>query len=304
VAAAAIALLSVLGTACGHAARKPRSTAATLDRVEEALAPGTSDACREQVRAELLQGRRQDEGCSAARAEATKRTVRTELRRPAFGVVESRRIDLTGVHLVVSSGLRCKRWPLRSPRSTVLELPDARAARCSIRRYEGTIGVSAVAPDGTRWLDVFEIESDVDGRVTLQFAALDAALRSRGMPSLDAFARLELGTRGWAGVLDLGRMRDFIADWHFEWVRRGRGAPGLFVARHPWHERAGAARALAVEGILARQERDYLAVARGELLPREFLSRYAWSPYRRSVKAMAAGRSAVEKPSAGLAGSP
>lgn len=163
--------------------------------------------------------------------------------------------------------------------------------------------MSAVAPDGTRWLDVFEIESDVDGRVTLDFAELDAALRSRGMPSLDAFVRLELGNRGWAGVLDLGRMREFIADWHFEWVRRGRGAPGLFVARHPEHERAGAARALAVEGILARQERDYLAVARGELLPREFLWRYAWSPYRRSVEAMAAGRSAAEKPSAELAGS-
>jgi hypothetical protein len=98
-------------------------------------------------------------------------------------------------------------------------------------------------------------------------------------------------------------MREFIANWHFEWVRRGRGAPGLFVARHPGHERAGAARALAVEGILARQERDYLAVARGELLPREFLSRYAWSPYRRSVKAMAAGQSPAQRRSAEMAGS-
>jgi len=182
-------------------------------------------------------------------------------------------------------------------------LPDTRAARCRIRRYEGTIKVSAIAKDGTRWLDVLELESDVDGRVTLDFAALDAVLRSRGMPSLAAFERVELGTKGWAGVLDLGRMRGFIADWHFVWVRRGWGSPGLFVARHPGHERAGAARALAVEGVLARQERDYLAVARGELLPRAFLWRYAWSPYRRSVRAMSAGRTATTKPPPGAAGS-
>jgi hypothetical protein len=218
-------------------------------------------------------------------------------------VVESRRIDLAGVHLVVSSARRCRRWPLRSPGRTVLELPDARAARCSVRRYEGRIRISTIAPDGARWLDVLEIESDVDGRVTLDFAALDVALRSRGMPPLDAFAAVEIGTNGWAGILDLGRMRGFIANWHFEWVRRGRGAPGLFVVRHPGHERAGAARALAVEGVLARQERDYLAVARGELLPREFLWRYAWSPYRRSVEAMVAGHGAAKRPSAELAGS-
>jgi hypothetical protein len=275
-----------------------------LDRVEKAVPPGADDACRVQVRAELLRGRRQNERCSPVRVEAAKRVLRTELRRPAFGVVESRRIDLAGIHLVVSSARRCRQWPLRSPKSTVLELPGARAARCSIRRYEGTLEVSAVEPDGTRWPDVLEIESDVDGRVTLDFAALDAALRSRGMPSLDAFARLELGKRGWAGVLDLGRMREFIANWHFEWIRRGRGAPGLFVARHPRHERAGAARALAVEGILARQERDYLAVARGELLPREFLSRYPWSPYRRSVRAMEAGRSTRDESSAEVVGTP
>ena len=43
---------------------------------------------------------------------------------------------------------------------------------------------------------------------------------------------------------------------------------------------------LAVEARLARQEQDFAAIERGELLPSAFLDRHVWSPLRVRVAAM------------------
>ena len=47
---------------------------------------------------------------------------------------------------------------------------------------------------------------------------------------------------------------------------------------------------LALTASLRRQEADLRAVQRGELTPRRFLERHAWSPYRQLVAAMGAPR--------------
>jgi hypothetical protein len=277
----------VWGGPVGAARSEPRTTEAAPDLVDEVVESLTPGACRELVRAELLDGRHVRRGCDRARAQAVRALRRQAPRGAAFGVVERRRVDLFGVRLTLSAARRCRGWPLRSPGRTVLEPVDADRARCRLHRYQGLLRVTLVDSEGARYVGAVEARTDVDGRVTLRFADIDDELRSRGLPALDTFALLELGISGWAGVLDLGRMREFIADWHFEWVRKGRGSPALFAVRHENHPRAAAARALATEATLARHERDYLAVARGELLPRVFLARYAWSPYRRSVRTMA-----------------
>ena len=129
---------------------------------------------------------------------------------------------------------------------------------------------------------------DADGRLSLSFATLDDRLRAAGYrPGLAGAAAIEFGAGGWAGILDLGPLRAAWADRHARAVLSGRGSPRLFAALHPDHPMATAARALALEADLARQERDYRAVVDGRLAPWAFLRLHPWSPYRRAVAALA-----------------
>jgi hypothetical protein len=130
------------------------------------------------------------------------------------------------------------------------------------------------------------LHTDADGALTIRLAGLDAEVRAGQQGPLHAFARIEIGRGGWAGVLDLVKLREIRGSWHLGWVARGWGVAGLFVALDPEGLR-GDGRALAAEASLARQEADYLAVASGALPPHAFLERYPHSPFRRSVESMA-----------------
>ncbi|MBL4684217.1 MAG: hypothetical protein JKY37_06490 [Nannocystaceae bacterium] len=85
---------------------------------------------------------------------------------------------------------------------------------------------------------------DADGRISLSYSTLDLELRAAGLGTLDDFDRAEIGEGAWAGTVDLARLREFRASWHLQWIRAGRGAAGLFVARHRTHAGAAAAQAL------------------------------------------------------------
>ena len=128
------------------------------------------------------------------------------------------------------------------------------------------------------------IRTDRDGRTTLRFAAIDRALRALGAGSLDDYARIELGQAAWAGYVDLGQLLRFRADWHFNWVTRGRGTPGLFAVRHPEHVAASQARTMDAEARLARQLRDYERVRADEFPAHAYFQRHVWSPYHRQLR--------------------
>ena len=273
----------LLGVACGHRADgDPFGRAVEPERLRAAL-DESAGACRAQLEASFGVGERA-EGCVEERRAVARALARRS--RASFGLVDQRKVDLREVSLVVVEARGCHAWPLRAPGFGVLTRNDASEAGCRLTRYTGPLEVTAVEPDGTSYPGIIELRAE-EGLVRLEFAEADAVLRAHGFVGLHAFAELQLGHSGWAGTVNLERLREFLGLWHFVWVVRGRGAPGLFAALHPEHPRSGDARALSVETSLARQEQDYLAVARGELSPRRFLERYVWSPYRRSVAAMA-----------------
>lgn len=200
-------------------------------------------------------------------------------------MVERRRFDLAGGRLVLAVAGKCKAWPLREQDGAVLEASAARAAGCRLRRYAGAVDVWVQRGDGA-WERVEVIQTDAAGVLEVDLRRVDRLLRTGRGRGLSDYTRLALGSGGWAGTVDLERLRAVTALWHFAWIQRGRGAPGLFAHLYPDHPRTPDARALAVEAVLARQERDFRAVADGELRPELFLERHAWSPYRTPVREM------------------
>lgn len=271
----ALALALVAGPA---AAKQPRGSA---DTPAAAAVAGLSDACRDEVVEDLRRGEiEQMARCGSERLMAQRRQMKASRGRPKFGLVERSRSGLTKVMLVVSEARVCTFWPLRRAGHPVLGIYEAKAADCWVRRYKGEVPIAALLPDGRRIEGVYVAQADADGRVEFDLLHVDANLRQRGQPGLDAYVRLELGAGGWAGAIDLVALRAQLADQHAAWVQRGRGVPGLMVERHPDHASADRVRALALEAALKRQEADYQAVVRGELTARRFRERYPWSPYR------------------------
>lgn len=271
----------VLALAAGPAAAKePRASG-----VAEPAAGSADAGCAAIVRRELRTGElAATEGCEAEREAGQRRQLRASFPRPAFGLVERTRGGVTKVLLVVSEARGCKRWPLRLPGRAVLGLYEAKAGECWVRRYTGPVTLTGVLPDGRRTAGVHVARADSDGRIELDLLQVDASLRRRGQPGLDAYVRLEIGRDAWAGAVDLVAMRARLADHHAAWVLRGRGVPALMVVRHPEHASADRIRALALEASLRRQEADYRAVKRGELAPRRFRERYPVSPYRQLLQ--------------------
>lgn len=265
-------------------AREPRSSVVRDPRAAVAL---LASPCREQIAAELEQGTI-DAGvqCEWERRQAQQRQLRGGRTLVGFGLVERIKVGLAEVSLLLSEARGCKRWPLRLPSRATLGLFEARAAGCWVRRYTGPLTIAGVLPDGSR-VAALVVEVD-EGHLELDLARLVVSLDRRGLPDLDAFVRLEFGVGGWAGGLDLVAQRARLADAHGAAVQRGRGVPALFGVRHPEHAEADAVRTLALTAALRRQEADLKAVQRGELTPRRFLERHAWSPYRQIVAAMEA----------------
>lgn len=247
----------------------------------EALEVELSDRCREQVRGELRRGRREDGGCAEDRAIIGRAAVGL---RDVLGFVERREVDLTSLRLTLGVARRCRQWPLRRSGRDVLRRTDVAEAGCRLRRYQGELSLTFIDHAGERHELVEPARTDRDGRVTLHFAAIDRTLRALGAGSLDDYARIELGEAAWAGHVDLGQLLRFRADWHFNWVTRGRGTPGLFAVRHPEHAAARDARTMAAEARLARQLRDYERVRADELPAYAYFDWHLWSPYHRQLR--------------------
>lgn len=267
-------------------AREPRSSGV---RDPRAAVQGLASPCRELVAAELERGTIAAGGrCEAERRLAQDQQLRAARSLVGFGLVERATVSLAEVSLLLSEGRGCKRWPLRLPQRATLGLFEAKAAGCWIRRYSGSLAVTGVLADGSR-VAALAVQV-VEGHLELDLARLEVSLDRRGLPDLDAFVRLEFGAEGWAGSLDLVAQRARLADAHAAAVQQGRGVPALFSVRHPQHPEADGVRTLALTCSLRRQEADLGAVQRGELTPRRFLERHAWSPYRQVVAAMEAPR--------------
>ena len=149
--------------------------------------------------------------------------------------------------------------PLREADGSVLRKPDVDAAGCRTRRIKQAVPLTVIRDDGERFEAVMSVEPDAGGRIVVSYGALDLELRAAGLGTLYDFARIEVGQGGWAGIVDLVRLREFRANWHLRWIRAGRGAPGLFAARHAEHPGADLARELqgagSVPGIAIRSRR-------------------------------------------------
>lgn len=289
--AAAIAAFVVCAAVQARAEARPEPRRPQVDevRVEGALG-ATPAACRDAVAAALRAGLAGVGGdCAAHFWRVTERLIAEARPRPVFGIVERTTVRLARVVLVLSEAHHCQRWPLREPRQPALDAGAAFAAGCRVRRYHGPLAIAVVDPEG-RERSLLAARTDADGRVEISLADLDARLRAGGRPGLSSHAELVLGDQGWAGRIDLKQLRAQLADWHLEWIKRGRGSPALFSALHPEHPGAAAMRTLALEATVQRHEADVRAVERGELSPRAFLERHAWSPFRSLVRAMLQGQ--------------
>ncbi len=276
---------ALLGPGVASAGKARASTLRAIAAPQAAVAGldlELSERCRAVVEQELRTGQRQDVRCREDRETAGRALVR---RRDAFGFVEQRQVNLSRLRLVLGVGRRCKQWPLRSPGRDVLRRTDVVRAGCRLRRYQDQVSLVFVDREGRRHQPLPPISTDQDGRLLLHFADVDRALRSLGAGSIDEYTHIELGSEAWAGRVDLERLLSFRADWHLAWLSQGRGAPGLFVARHPDHPGAHDARTMAADALLSRQERDYERVQDGTFAPQSFLDRHGWSPYRHRVQA-------------------
>lgn len=248
------------------------------------------EPCRSQVGAELRAGQIAGPGCEQERRAAQQRQLQGRRSREGFGLVERSRLELGRLSLILSEARGCRLWPLRAVDRPVLGPADARAAACWIRRYRGPLELAGVTADGRRTPRLVTVMVDDEGHLDLDLGRLAIDLRRRDGVDFDALVRLELGADGWAGSVDLVAMRALLADWHASSVQRGRGVPALLVVRHPEHASAERLRGLALAAALQRQEEDFKAVQGGSLAPYRFLERHAWSPYRRLVAALVAGR--------------
>jgi hypothetical protein len=268
----------------------PSIDPATAARATRGLEP----ACRSSVRAALEVGESVDT-CARASAKAQRRVA---IREPGarYGTVDGQKVDLRQMRLVLGEARSCARRPLRRMGESVVRGAVARQAGCAIRPYEGPIEIAGIDEKGVRSERVLVLAAR-SGVLLLDFARVDHLLRRGGRTGLDVFDRLELGRDGWAGTVNLERLREFQAAWHTKWVEDGRGSPGLLVHARPPTD-PFLAETLSVEARLGREERDYLEVARGALSPAAFLDRHIWSPYRASVLAIESGRGDAFKPPA------
>lgn len=256
--ALAVALLTVspAGDARARTRRDAPRTAKADPDARERASYAVTGACRKTVLDELTIGRRLEDKCDADRRKAGRAAVRLGMQ---FGYVASRDVDLRGLRIVVARAVACRTWPLREADGSVLREPDIDAAGCRTRRIKQAVPLTVIRDDGERFEAVMSVEPDAGGRIVVSYGALDLELRAAELGTLYDFARIEVGEGGWAGVVDLVRLREFRANWHLRWIRAGRGAPGLFAARHAEHPGADLARELqggAVSSPEAQSARD------------------------------------------------
>jgi len=281
-------VVALLGAGCAgmggpvHERHEPLSAVAPAELADQAAARA-GEACGTKLREQLMSGRATPGSCSALQSSAARATILHNGVR--FGIVEHRQVELDRIRLRLGEARLCRGWPLpiEDDQGVVLHQRDAERAGCMLRPYRGQLVLTAVRADGERQQAAL-LEVDRDGVAIFEFAEVDASLRRATGKGLDDFSWLELGETGWAGTINLVRMRQFIADWHFVWAARGRGSVALFAERHAEHPRSDDARAMALEGRLERQRQDFEAVSEGTMTASAFLERHVWSPFRRAVE--------------------
>jgi hypothetical protein len=294
------AALGLLGVGCAGtggpiAQRHEPLSAVAPSELAEQVAARAGAACGESLRRQLLRGQAEPGACDATEAAAARNTILHNGVR--FGVVEHRHVELDRARLRLSEARLCKGWPtpVDADGGVVLRARDAYRAGCGLRPYRGSLVLTAVDDAGNRH-QAATLDVDKDGVVRFEFAEVDASLRRTMGQGLDAYAWLELGETAWAGTVNLVKLREFAADWHFSWVARGRGSAALFAQRHGDHPRGDDARQMALEARLERQRQDFDAVTEGKLTAPEFLERHVWSPFRRAVEASSLTAGAVQPP--------
>jgi hypothetical protein len=235
-------------------------------------------------------------GCAApglSRSRGEPRSIEAATSRPVprqrIGVVSRREVALDRLEMRLSEARRCPRKSLPAGEGGVVKASAADHAGCRLYAYRGTLPVFAVAEDGEA-VEVLSLQASLDGEIELPFARVDATLRATEAGTLDDYQRLLIGTDAWAGEVDLVRLRQFLAQWHFRWVSRGRGSPGLFAVRNPDQPSAREAQQWSVDARLRRQDKDFRQVEAGEMSPETFLERHIWSPYRDAVIRALTGR--------------
>ena len=261
-------------------------TAMDAAAIERALGDDGDAGCRawvaEQLRGGALDPAGEAPGCAGLLGRALRRAARGGAAR--FGIVESRREDLSGARLVLSAAAQCRRWLLRRAGAETLLLREALAGRCRVRRLEEGLTIDLIDETGRRVAGVARLTGGGDGRYSLRYGDVEAELARQGLPPLARWRALELGEGGWAARIDLAALSEAWAALHLAEVRRGRGAPALALLLHAARPEAVGLQALAEEARQVREAADYQAVIDGALSPRAFLDRYPRSRYARAVR--------------------
>ncbi len=290
-AAAIASLVSLALSGCGGligrggpgvGREEPLSAVAPVELADQ-VAARAGEACGAELREQLLEGLAAPGDCDASASKAARATIVHN--GVHFGVVSHRDVELDAVRLRLSEARLCAGWPLplEQGAGVVLDERDAVRAGCMIRPYRGKLTLTAIDAEGKRH-HAFMVDVDRDGVARFEFGEVEASLRRTMGQGLDAYLWLELGETAWAGTINLERLREFTADWHFVWVAKGRGSAALFAERHAEHRHGADAQAMALESRLDRQRQDFDAVAEGTMSATAFLDRHVWSPFRQAVE--------------------
>lgn len=155
--------------------------------------------------------------------------------RPTYGVVEQQRSYLWGEQRILTQARHCRKTGSRQQDRAVLTPAEIASWNCRVRRYRGPLSVDGVDSQGTSIPHIYTANANEDGKVTIYYADIDAALVRKGFSGLDALVSLHLGHQAWAGSISLADLRILRADAYYRWVKQGRGTLGLFLARYPKH---------------------------------------------------------------------
>lgn len=263
--------------ACG--ARVGRGTDDPAAVLDDALSQ-VSTACRELVGREFRRGQKLEPGCNVAREQVARRVAK--LLPARFGVLEQQFVDLHAMSFIFSEAFACDRWPLRVEGHEVLSVAAATRAGCRVRRFHGEIPVTLTDMSGRRYEGALSL-AVIHGMLRVGVPELDRMLRMRGLAGIDELRSLEFGEDGWGGWVNLKKLREIRGVLHWQWIRQGRGAPTLFLARYPDHPVVNEARTRALEVTRAREARDLARVKSGKMSSAAFLARYPGSAHRQLV---------------------
>lgn len=228
-----------IGLAGCSSSHVPITSSAIPQALEAKLVDNNNDPiCKNQLTSEFRQGRYLSTDCQFEREALAKSLLRQVRPQPIFGVVEQQHANAWGEKLILAHAHRCQRWVLRNHKQAIITPAEAEQAKCSLRRYYGPLVIHGIDLQGAVISAIYTAQVDRDGKVEIYYADLDTALIRRGFAGLHALDSLYFGEQGWAGSIKLANLRNLRADTYYQWIKQGRGTPGLFLTRYPKHARA------------------------------------------------------------------